>query len=198
MFKRNRLNQKGDTLVEVLIAIAIAAFAIGTSYAIANRSLQRAIAARERNEALNVAEAQISNLKYRYANDRTALKTIFKSDDPAKGFVAPSTFIASPPFPATAFHFCLLSANRLSDPNWARKESIFTTNADAENLSDTGGGGKYNPACKITTSTTDYFVDISAQVTSNSASRLNRTVYKVDVRWSELDGSGISTIYYRF
>src|SRR5205814_634877 len=62
----NKFKYRGDTIVEVLMAIAIAAFAIGTCYAIANRSLQHAISARERNEAVNLMEDQIANLKVRY------------------------------------------------------------------------------------------------------------------------------------
>lgn len=53
---------RGDTIVEVLLAITIAAFAIGISYATAERSLRQSITARERSEALNIIENQISDL----------------------------------------------------------------------------------------------------------------------------------------
>lgn len=61
--------QNGDTIVEVLIAIAIAAFAVGISYSTAQRSLQQAIAAREHNQALNILESQVADLNYRFQQD---------------------------------------------------------------------------------------------------------------------------------
>ena len=58
--------KKGDTIVEVLNALAIASFAIGISYATANKSLQRTITAREHGEALSLAQNQLTDLKFRY------------------------------------------------------------------------------------------------------------------------------------
>ena len=69
------ITQNGDTIVEVLIAIAIAAFAVGVSYSTAQRSLQQAIAAREHNQAVNILESQVADLNYRFQQD-----THFNSD----------------------------------------------------------------------------------------------------------------------
>lgn len=70
--KIKRLDLRGDTIVEVLIAISIAAFAIGISYATASRSLRQAITAREHNQALNIIENQIADLKLRFQNTPVA------------------------------------------------------------------------------------------------------------------------------
>src|SRR5581483_1789859 len=59
-------NFRGDTIVEVLIAIAIAGFAIGVSYATAQRSLKQSITAQEHNEALNIIERQVNDLRVRF------------------------------------------------------------------------------------------------------------------------------------
>jgi Tfp pilus assembly protein PilE len=189
--------QAGDTIVEVLIAIAIAAFAIGTSYAIANRSLQQAITARERNQAVNIIQSQIAALKIRYTYDKTA----FQSDDPAKGFVVRSTTINPPAsqLPYTDFHFCLVenSASPQDPTNpWARQVNPFTSDSEADNISPTN---KYNANCIHNSGAVNYFIDISAQITATSQNAVNRTVYKIVVRWDQAGNSAQaqSVVYYR-
>lgn len=175
----------GDTIIEVLIAIAIAAFAIGTAYAIANRSLQRAITARERNEALNHIQSQISALKFRQRTDPSNFNA---------GFAVPASFGGT----GTALHFCLNSANAPTDLTWPRVNNNFTNDAQPNTL--VVGNPGYSPGCKFASSDTDYYVDISAQVNAASQSSINRTVYKVTVRWAAV-GTGQpqqSVVYYRF
>jgi Tfp pilus assembly protein PilV len=190
-------HQTGDTIVEVLIAIAIAAFAIGTSYAIANRSLQQAITARERNQAVNIIQSQIAALKIRYTYDKTA----FQSDDPAKGFVVRSTTVNPPAsqLPYTDLHFCLVenSASPQDPTNpWARQVNPFNTDSDANNISPSN---KYNPKCVHNSGSVNYFVDISAQITASSQNSVNRTVYKFVLRWDQAGNSdqAQSVVYYR-
>ena len=55
--------QRGDTLIEVMIALAIVATVISISYATASRALRTGQAAQERTEALKLAEGQIETLK---------------------------------------------------------------------------------------------------------------------------------------
>lgn len=61
--RSHSLNQRGDTLVEVLIAMAIVAVVLGGAYASANNSLKSTQAAKERDVALRVAEAQIERVR---------------------------------------------------------------------------------------------------------------------------------------
>ncbi len=56
-------NQKGDTIVEVIIAIGIISVVLVASYSIANRSLATIRDAQEHTIALKIAEAQIEQLK---------------------------------------------------------------------------------------------------------------------------------------
>ena len=65
-----RHDSRGETIVEVLIAIAVIALTLGTSFALANRSLRLGIESRERGEALQIIEGQIESLKYVHANAR--------------------------------------------------------------------------------------------------------------------------------
>lgn len=63
-----RTHQRGDTIVEVLIAMAITSLVLGMAYSTSSRALQVGRQAQERTEALKLAEGQIEQLKY-MAND---------------------------------------------------------------------------------------------------------------------------------
>lgn len=61
--KRASGRQRGDTMVEVLIAIAVVSLILGGAYVTTNKSLQATRAAQERSVALKLAESQIERLK---------------------------------------------------------------------------------------------------------------------------------------
>lgn len=56
-------NQKGDTVVEVLLSVAVLSLILSISYGLANRSTMAVRASQERSEALKVNEAQQESLK---------------------------------------------------------------------------------------------------------------------------------------
>lgn len=56
-------NQRGDTIVEVLIAIAIISLTLAGAYTSTNRSANMSRTAQERGEALKWAETQIEQIK---------------------------------------------------------------------------------------------------------------------------------------
>lgn len=60
------INRKsaGDTIVEVLLAIAITSIVLAGAYVAVDRSMRATRSAQERGEAVKVAEAQIERLKY--------------------------------------------------------------------------------------------------------------------------------------
>lgn len=55
--------QQGDTLIEVMIALAIIGSVIAISYATASRALRTGRAAQERTEAVKLVESQVESLK---------------------------------------------------------------------------------------------------------------------------------------
>lgn len=55
--------QAGDTIVEVLVAIAIMGLALGSAYALSNRSFRTAMHSKERTEALALAQGQVEFLR---------------------------------------------------------------------------------------------------------------------------------------
>lgn len=65
--------QRGDTIVEVMLAMAVVGMVLGVAYGITNRSVQVGRSAQERSEALKIAETQIELLKeYARSEDRPA------------------------------------------------------------------------------------------------------------------------------
>lgn len=56
-------NQKGDTVVEVLLSVAVLSLILSISYGLANRSTMAVRASQERSEALKINEAQQESLK---------------------------------------------------------------------------------------------------------------------------------------
>jgi len=56
--------QQGDTIVEVMIVLAVLGLALGISYATANRSLMLARQAQENSEATNIVASQIEALRF--------------------------------------------------------------------------------------------------------------------------------------
>ena len=68
-----RLGQAGDTIVEVLLAIAVVSSVLGGAFVSANRSLRGTQVSSERGEALKLVEGQLESLK-------AALKDKTKAD----------------------------------------------------------------------------------------------------------------------
>lgn len=58
-----RQNSRGDTIVEVLLALTVLTAVLVGAYVTANRSQQASQAAKERGEAVKLAESQLERLK---------------------------------------------------------------------------------------------------------------------------------------
>jgi type II secretory pathway pseudopilin PulG len=68
MNKLRRLSMRGDTIVEVMIVLAVLGLAIGISYATANRSLLNARQAQENSQATELVRSQLEQLRSMSAN----------------------------------------------------------------------------------------------------------------------------------
>jgi Tfp pilus assembly protein PilV len=64
--------QRGDTIVEVLISITVVSLILGSAYVTTNKSLQSTRASQERSNALKLAESQVEQLKGAVANAATS------------------------------------------------------------------------------------------------------------------------------
>lgn len=77
MLKRLRFRERGDTIVEVMVVLAVLGLAISISYATANRSLLNARQAQENAQATALAQSQIESLRTLTAASTTP--TIFQA-----------------------------------------------------------------------------------------------------------------------
>jgi prepilin-type N-terminal cleavage/methylation domain-containing protein len=170
--------QRGDTLVEVLICIAIVGAVIAGAYSLASRSLQEGVSAAEHSDAVKLAEGQIEALKLRQAgSDKDEWATYFASSDHIN-------------------NTCLdLTSKTQTDTNWRPAQN---GNNPTDLAVNTGGGGNYadNAAhTQCAQQNAKYFINITL-ATGASAN----PTYLVTVRWTPAgDGpTSQSQIYYRF
>lgn len=86
------LRQQGDTVVEVLISIAIVSLVLSGAFVTANRSLQATRGAQERQNALKMVEAQVEQIKFL---SKDSPDTIFGTSVPASFCLNANTAVAS-------------------------------------------------------------------------------------------------------
>jgi prepilin-type N-terminal cleavage/methylation domain-containing protein len=98
--KNKRLAERGDTIVEVLIAIAIISAILSGAYIVVNKSLIAGRESQERGNALKLSQGQIERLKN------------LSSSNPTKLFNSAEPIFAKPAF-------CINDANELvqADPD---------------------------------------------------------------------------------
>jgi prepilin-type N-terminal cleavage/methylation domain-containing protein len=68
-----KLHERGDTIVEVLIAIAVISLILGGAYVTTNHSLLAVRDAQEHGDALKLTESQLEQLKGVISNDPNAV-----------------------------------------------------------------------------------------------------------------------------
>ncbi len=71
LMKKLIKNQLGDTIIEVMVVLAVLGLAISISYATANRSLLDARQAQENSQATWLVETQVENLRLLAPNSNT-------------------------------------------------------------------------------------------------------------------------------
>jgi type II secretory pathway pseudopilin PulG len=67
------MNQRGDTIVEVLVAIGVLSLILGGAFVLTNRSLQGTRASQERLNATKLVETQLEHIKNLAATDASQL-----------------------------------------------------------------------------------------------------------------------------
>ncbi len=65
---KTKYSQTGDTIVEVLLCIAVLGLALGTGYALTNRSFTYGLSSAERAQAQAIAQGQVELIKNAYIN----------------------------------------------------------------------------------------------------------------------------------
>jgi len=143
MFKLN--NQKGDTIIEVLIALALLSLAFVVSYSTANRALIDSQNAQEHSLALEYLDSQLEALRY-------------VASQPNQTIVSPGAFngTAVVPFCLQATPTGIVSSPTFSYFDINSNPSQYPTNLPAQ-CQITGSGFNYNIAIEPSLSINDDF-----------------------------------------
>ena len=80
LYAKFSLNQTGDTIVEVVICIAVIGLALSTGYGLTNRSFKYGLASAERSQAQALAQGQTEFIKS-YALDGNVSKYTAMTED---------------------------------------------------------------------------------------------------------------------
>jgi len=160
-----KMSNKGDTIIEVLVALAVLGLAFAISYATSNGALENAQNAQEHSLALEYLDGQFADL--RYVSDQPAQTTI-----PAYEYSA-----ASDPDRASAF--CLQPSS--TSINGVTKSSGF--NVFTFNSTSSGYPTNLPSQCQIQGSGFDYNIAIVPSESENN-------VFNAIIWWPGLGSLG--------
>ncbi|TAH34119.1 hypothetical protein EYC59_03930 [Candidatus Saccharibacteria bacterium] len=82
--KLHKLTSKGDTIVEVLLAVGVISFTLVTAYAISSRSMDGIRTSQERQEALALAQSQIELVRQNLGLDSDTKGCFDESNNPVE------------------------------------------------------------------------------------------------------------------
>jgi Tfp pilus assembly protein PilV len=189
-------HMRGDTIIEVVMSIAIAAAVIAGSYALSNRSLAEGISASQHSQAIKIAQTQIEALKSRQreaANDSGPWNTYYN--------------ITTNLLPSQN-NFCVYTgATVMKDvsgtvlANWKPQYNGTGTSAfNGTNLKVGAGTNDYKAICTDTgnAATAKFFTNIT--LITYPGHPLRKPTYSITVRWDPPNGGPYSQsqLYYRF
>lgn len=173
MLSLKRLTSRGDTIVEVMIALSILGLAFAISYATANHALLQARNAQEHSQALEYVDGQLELLRQAAPNPSTGVFTT----NPATG--------------KSVTPFCLTAgASGIDAPNL---HSLFDY---PNNLTDLAIGNTaaapYPSSCSPDGNGL-YYIYIVYDTDANSATgtSIDQDVFHVYVHWQGIGNLGI-------
>lgn len=166
-------HQRGDTLIEVMISIAIVALAIAISYAICGKNLNVGITARERTSAVGLVQGQIERMKATQQINPSALAGLKDR----------------------TIHFCFDVNNINNTTPVTNLPGIDPVNNNLAGA--TGDEVKYVPAC--TSPGGRYYIDINYVPLAGTGATANGNSFVFTARWYRAGGGTdqVVTIYYR-
>jgi type II secretory pathway pseudopilin PulG len=106
--------ERGDTIIEVMICMAVAGAAISAAYSISSRSLNRVRQSQERTESLKLAEQQLERLK-KVAKDNPGKYTVAGGTFNFYRITASPSDLRLPPLPQYQV-FCIDASLSLQGP----------------------------------------------------------------------------------
>lgn len=197
--RRFRSLQRGDTIVEVLLAMAVVGMVLGLAYGITNRSIAIGRSAQERSEALKLAETQVELLKEYISQNASAT-------DSAMDTLVDDLALIGGGLPAAVDSACF-SIDGSGNVVINKVEDSLTTEGDA---CEFGGRYQVTTVCMSGVPNNNASLIAKTQTCSASSGQAERKII-VRVTWDRIggglldDGAGntISArdnldIYYRY
>ncbi len=184
MFNIKKLKQTGDTIVEVLICLAIVSGGLTISYGTARRSLYQIRDAQERGEMLSLGQTELELLKNELNNDP-------QNDfyDKISGFL-PAPSIVPVPANATNRAFCITNKKQvfanITDP----RDPACAVNQSGEFYMDGTGFGSPPPTTPDTVDLTHPYRTgiVYHPYASNDPAPATRDEYSFLDEWYVLSG----------
>jgi prepilin-type N-terminal cleavage/methylation domain-containing protein len=177
-----RKNHRGDTIIEVMIALAVLGSVLVGGYSIATRSINSVRVSQERGEALKIAEGQLEQLRARLngvpsLNDTTPqFNSVFIRRN--NFFANNGEFKPQSPDPATGFCFNVLT----------NTSPVQTFNHSPANVAS------YAPEC----TSSRYRIAIVPRYTADYAKGTLTMSYTVTIRWDRAGGGEPQTLSLTF
>jgi type II secretory pathway pseudopilin PulG len=171
-FKLKRATNQGDTIVEVLIVLAVLGFALSISYASASRSLKDAEQSEQNSYATKLAEQQIEEIR---------AVTIQSTPGPGGNGIAAFSFPtqACPATVTTTSNCQIFFMTDNNETTQAAAIQITPTNT----LTDTAYGATYT--------ITDYYYPQSL-----GSPPINFNNFAVNVSWPDISGGTNNVWFY--
>jgi Tfp pilus assembly protein PilE len=163
-----KIGESGDTIIEVMISVAVVGLVLGVSYGTASKSLKMGQEAQERGEALKIAESNLEELKY-ISQQPYAASTIF-AQPAGQGFCIASVTSAA----ATLSTISGYNTNLASD-NFASYVAPPSTNC------------RFDSSGAINTTYSRYNVAITYEG-AVAAVPTTKDTFTITVRWDSLNG----------
>ena len=191
-----KLNNKGDTIIEVMLSLAVLGALITSAYTIASRSLNGIRISQERSEATKIAEGQLEVIRNAYVNTKSqeeVQKLLFnnsESGDFENMYFGANNELANV-LGMDPWGFCV------TDENSANAKSLFFNQDDAKKMSSYTANPDYIPCVKdgryMVYINNNYFLTPTNQ--GNVLQLDNVYVdYKVSVFWERSNGGGIEQL----
>ncbi|OGL30764.1 hypothetical protein A3F37_04055 [Candidatus Saccharibacteria bacterium RIFCSPHIGHO2_12_FULL_41_12] len=164
-------NQRGDTIMEVLICVAMLGFMLGAAFSLTNKNQQSARASQERSEATKIAEKQIEYLRAHYAKHATG------------------------PFdPPLTDNFCFKEDASIPDKGYKYVENVGLASPSPVIVSGAANEDKdsnYVADCKLSPNGYNYRISAWKAGTANATTLGAKAgAFVVTVRWDSVKGNG--------
>lgn len=196
-----KLDKRGDTIIEVMLALAVLGAIIGGGYSVATRSLNGVRISQERGEATKLAEGQLEALKATFSGAKN-ITDLFVDDslgDLDKIFNqpvykipiavdknSPSVNAVYPGVVTTSLGFCYNPSGEIR--RFVRPDGLAVEDINGPIPFYSGTGCVYDNLYHV-------YIDLKYEVISTGGpSDVTELTYNINVTWNRSGGGGVEQL----